>query len=261
MDWTLDLGNSALKLRGYATRDFDAAECTRIANDEGLVERVREALTGGERAVGRAVLSSVGSAERTAQLLALLEGLGADCVTSVESRLEKAVREPESVGADRLFAALGALVRMQQDFPPTAERAIVLDAGTALTVDLVERVSEGSVLGRFLGGAIAPGPALTTEALARGGAKLFSVDTNEARVPALGQNTEEALRAGVVHGLRGTARELVRGLQGDGEALPVLVTGGAAFLLNGVFEAERTIVDPRLVDRGLFEVLCATAGT
>lgn len=250
MDWTLDLGNSALKRSAYANLAFESALRSEIANDETLVATLAAEVAPLDlRCVA---VSSVASEARTDAVLSLLREAGARCVTSPEALLENGVREPETVGVDRLFAGLGAMALLPQE----ERAAVVLDAGTALTVDLFER-GEGELYGRFLGGAIAPGPALTAEALARGGARLFAVDSEHSVVPARGQNTTEALTAGVVFGLRGTARELVAELQQDYGAaeLPIFVTGGARALLDGVFESARVRVEPRLVDRGLFETL------
>ena len=59
------------------------------------------------------------------------------------------VDEPSRVGIDRLAAAAAAAAAKAPDCP-----AIIVDCGTATTVDLV------SIDGRFLGGAILPGPEL-----------------------------------------------------------------------------------------------------
>jgi type III pantothenate kinase len=106
---------------------------------------------------------------------------------------------------------------------PAAEGAIVVDCGTAATVDLV------AVDGRFLGGAILPGPALMMRALAAGTSKLPEVgDLDEGDPPAMpGRNTREAIAAGIGWGMRGAIAELVsRARMSLGPATPVIVTGG-----------------------------------
>ena len=77
-----------------------------------------------------------------------------------------AYRTPETLGADRIAAAVAAL-------PLGGGRpVVVVDAGTAVTVDAVD-VRNGSAV--YLGGAIAPGPDLLARALARGTGALPSV--------------------------------------------------------------------------------------
>jgi type III pantothenate kinase len=129
-----------------------------------------------------------------------------------------ALPEPQRVGIDRLAAAAAAAV-----VKPEAEGAIIVDCGTAATVDLV------AADGRFLGGAILPGPTLMARALAQGTSKLPEVWALEpADPPALpGRNTREAIAAGIGWGMRGAIAELVaRGRLVLGPSAPVILTGG-----------------------------------
>ena len=162
--------------------------------------------------------------------------------------LQLDVRHPETVGFDRLYAARGAVARVGRG-------AIVVDVGTALTVDAV-RASDGEN-GRgaiFLGGAIAPGPSLLAFALARGTAQLPHIEP-ELDVPALGRETRAALASGVAVGLAGAARELVLRISAEAELAdaPIVLTGGArAFVLDVLGQlGRRVVVEPALVAQGL----------
>ena len=129
-----------------------------------------------------------------------------------------ALAEPQRVGIDRLAAAAAAAV-----LKPEAEGAIVVDCGTAATVDMV------APDGRFLGGAILPGPTLMARALAQGTSKLPEVRALEhADPPAMpGGNTREAIAAGIGWGMRGAIAELVgRARLVLGPTTPVILTGG-----------------------------------
>jgi type III pantothenate kinase len=127
---------------------------------------------------------------------------------------------------------------------------------TALTVDVV--VHRDDAPGRFLGGAIAPGPDLLAGALAAGAANLFPV-TAQPGDAALGHNSEAALRAGVANGFRGAARELVEGVAREAgvDTAPVALTGGArTFLLAPEPFTDREVaVLPDLVHLGLVSSL------
>jgi len=163
---------------------------------------------------------------------------------ALEPGLAILCREPASVGRDRLFAARAAL--------DLCGDSIVVSAGTALTVDAVR--SDAT----FLGGAIAPGPALLARALAEGTARLPTIDPRPNR-PALGRDTKEALEAGVGVGFRGAARELVErvGEESGLARAPVVLTGGArAFLLDpSAFEGRPLVVEADLVHLGLLRAL------
>lgn len=249
---TLDLGNSRLKLRSWShpaaiQPSMDARRD--LALDTTLLDGLADAFDSiGD--VERVALSAVGSRELETRIVTWLRSrLGDRFRDGISPGIELHVREPARVGRDRVFAARGAFELLHAD-------AIVVDAGTCVTVDALRVDAEHGPC--FLGGAIAPGPRLLSEALARGGARLFEVAV-DARARALGRDTAEALRAGIVFGLRGAVRELVRavgeeaGLQGA----CVVFTGGAAGLLAPAeLLADRTTRSvPELVHLGLLAAL------
>lgn len=130
--------------------------------------------------------------------------------------------DPEAiVGEDRLLNAAAAFDRLKQ-------ACVVVDAGTAVTVDFVD----GS--GTFHGGAILPGLSMQAAALHERTAQLPLVDFQRPEEP-IGHNTVQAIRAGLFHGLRGAIRELVERYAETYGAYPkVLATGGdAETLLEG----------------------------
>lgn len=182
---------------------------------------------------------SVRGAQEAAALGADLEAvLGSATVPDCGLVID--VDQPEQVGRDRLFAARGAHQLC------SGAAAIVVDVGTAMTVDLVHD-------GHFLGGAIAPGPGLLCRALDQGGAQLFEVAARPG-ARALGKNTRAALEAGVVIGLRGAARALVDGLLEEAPDARLYVTGGARSLLLepvGCLGADKLVEVPDLVHLGL----------
>ena len=140
-------------------------------------------------------------------------------------------------GEDRLLNAAGAYDRLN-------EACIIVDAGTALTVDFVD----GD--GTFHGGAILPGARMMLDALHKRTAALPKVELSEPAEP-IGHNTEEAMRTGTVVGLRGAVRELVERYATFFGAFPkVIATGGDAEMLFGQYELIEVIV-PELTLRGM----------
>lgn len=132
---------------------------------------------------------------------------------------------PEKVGIDRLLNGVAA-----NAWRPADEGAVVVDSGTATTVDRI------SPAGAFEGGAILPGLELAGRALHEYTALLPLIAPEElvrgeADPAALGKNTQDAIRSGVYWGQIGAIRELVRRLTPVGTRLNLLVTGGAAQLL------------------------------
>ncbi|MBI1348379.1 type III pantothenate kinase [bacterium] len=112
------------------------------------------------------------------------------------------VAHPETVGLDRLLNAVAVNV-----LRPTSQGAIVVDSGTATTVDVV------TPDGRFLGGAILPGFALSSRALHHYTALLPELSVSELgpETPAaIGRETRSALRSGIFWGQIGAVQELIR---------------------------------------------------
>jgi len=146
--------------------------------------------------------------------------------------------DPESlVGADRLLNAAAA-------YDTAKQACVVVDAGTAVTIDFVD--GEGT----FHGGAIMPGVRMMLDALDEKTAQLPEVGFQPPAEP-IGHNTAEAMLAGVFHGVRGAVRELTEKYAEQYGAYPrVIATGGDAETLFNGYELIEAIV-PELTLQGL----------
>jgi len=145
---------------------------------------------------------------------------------------------PNSIGPDRLANA--AAVKHRFGAP-----AVVVDFGTAVTFDVVDRA------GNYVGGIIAPGLAAMTEYLHEKTALLPRIKIRETKA-VIGKSTEQAMMIGAVHGYRGLIRELLLALGRElkGGPLPVIATGGYAELMAAKLP-EISAVDPLLTLEGL----------
>ena len=146
--------------------------------------------------------------------------------------------KPNSIGADRLANAVA--VKHKYGAP-----AVVVDFGTAVTFDVVDRS------GNYVGGIIAPGLAVMTDYLHEKTALLPRIKIREERA-VIGKNTEQAMLIGAVHGYRGLIRELIAELKKSLQVknLPVVATGGYAKLMAAKLP-EITAIDPVLTLEGL----------
>ncbi|MCZ6597508.1 MAG: type III pantothenate kinase [Planctomycetota bacterium] len=247
---TVDLGNTRCKVREWrlGTGDPELAGSADFEGELRLVERVARWLATRAPA-GRAALSNVASDETAERMAGVLRAhIEGELLRLPETGLEILCRAPETVGRDRLYTALGALLR-------AGRSTLVVDAGTALTVDAVVAAGPAAAaVGSFLGGAIAPGPELLARALAEGAERLFEVRPRPGS-PALGRDSRSAMEGGVAVGFRGAARELVEAVSRDAHlaAAPVVLTGGARnFLLEPEpFTRRELLVVPELVHLGL----------
>lgn len=126
--------------------------------------------------------------------------------------------DPETlIGVDRLLNAAAAWDRIHQ-------ACIVVDAGTAVTVDFVD----GD--GTFHGGAIIPGAMMQLAALHDGTAGLPELQfTAPDDSDVFGRSTSQAMLKGVFHGIRGAVQRLVEQYATQYGAFPrVIATGGDA---------------------------------
>ncbi len=125
------------------------------------------------------------------------------------------VDHPTEVGADRVCNVVAGMALYGKPL-------IVVDFGTATNFDVV------NARGEFVGGAIAPGLVVATEALISRAARLYRVELVRPK-EAIGRNTITNIQSGVVYGYAG----LVDGLVGrmrqelDGD-VKVVATGGLA---------------------------------
>lgn len=122
------------------------------------------------------------------------------------------------VGEDRLLNAAAAYDKHKQS-------CVIVDAGTAMTIDLVDGA------GTFHGGAITPGAQLMLDALGQRAAQLPEIELRKPE-EVIGHNTAEAMLTGVFYGMRGMVRELVEQFATHVGQFPlVIATGGDAQVL------------------------------
>lgn len=173
--------------------------------------------------------------------------------TSIDVRMD--IDFPEKVGLDRLLNSVAA-----NALRPSNRPAIVIDSGTATTVNYISRD------GVFCGGAILPGLEMSAKALNHYTAALPELPVQEmgGELPVVpGRNTRDAIRAGLFWGQVGAIRELVRQTciqqnltvpdfreQNDDPNLPwMILTGGGGPVLQSQFP--RLLALPSLGMHGL----------
>jgi type III pantothenate kinase len=144
---------------------------------------------------------------------------------------------PREVGADRVADAVAAI---QEYGPPL----IVVDLGTATVFDAIDRQ------GDYLGGAIAPGLGIASEALFRRAAKLYRVELDRPK-SAIGRNTITAIQSGILFGYVGLIEGIVARMKSElGGDAKVIGTGG----YSEIIARETTAIDhvnPNLTLDGL----------
>ncbi len=163
-------------------------------------------------------------------------------------QLSHTIQNFESVGIDRLAGAAAANHLRTPDCP-----AIIVDAGTAITVDCVSRK------GVFLGGMIIPGLRLCKESLERNTDQLPYVQSESSTPPLIGNETNGAIRSGVYWliacGLDGILTRLQHELAGSCE---VFGTGGSMPGILPHLDRHKVHHEPNLVLSGIANTWCQT---
>lgn len=125
---------------------------------------------------------------------------------------------PKDVGADRIVNGIAAYEKFR-------DASIVVDFGTATTVDLISRKGE------YVGGAIAPGLLISLEALFQRASKLPRIEIIKPR-EVVGRNTVQSIQSGVFYGYVGLVDGIVRRIQREHNVhAKVVATGGLAPLI------------------------------
>ncbi|MEL7472076.1 MAG: type III pantothenate kinase [Planctomycetota bacterium] len=242
------VGNTRTRLGRFDGRTLH--DPVSIANDEGVERLADSAIALAGDGAAHVVLASVNEPlaepiERrlSGEVSGSVWRAGRDLPIAMPNTLA----DDTTVGADRWLNALAAFGRARQ-------ACVVVDAGTAVTVDFVD--GEGT----FHGGAIAPGVRMMLGALASGADALPAVEWDGA-LPAggpFGQSTPDAMLRGVLASVQGLVRDRVEAYAEAFGAYPqVVATGGDSIAL---FESsdliEQIVPDLQLI--GL-QVACERA--
>lgn len=144
---------------------------------------------------------------------------------------------PREVGADRIVNAVGAYAKYGGPL-------IIIDFGTATTFCAV------AANGDYLGGAIAPGIGISTEALVQRTAKLPRIEVVSTE-HVICRNTVQSMQAGVYFGFVGQVDGIVSQMKKElGGTAKVVATGGLAVIIAPAAKSI-DLVEPMLTLEGL----------
>jgi type III pantothenate kinase len=154
--------------------------------------------------------------------------------------LTNSYAEPERMGVDRWLAMLAAYV-------PRGRAVLVIDAGTALTLDFIDAG------GQHRGGYILPGQVLSQDALLRETSRVrFTEDSIVCALP--GRSTAEAVRNGALFSLVAAATAAARQARSFwGDDFAAVITGGDGEVVHDHLVAAGEVCEfvPDLVFEGL----------
>lgn len=224
----IDQGNSRIKAAWDGPEGIDYL---------GTAEKVDELVSIIKDQPSSIWLSSVAAGKQQQQLLDAIESYWGVPATRVriadyQAHLSTAYR-PDQLGVDRWLAMLAGV-------PGDNLSALVVDAGTAITVDTVVR-------GRHEGGYILPGLTLAREALLSGTAIDLPGEDRVGSCEALATETGAAISQGMPLAVVALVERLFAGIR---DPQPVIIGGGDAHRLAACLQVPHVIVE-NLVLKGL----------
>ena len=231
----VDAGNTSIAFGAFGAGKTDIFKVS--STPQGLAQikkHIRE-----PRKIGTIMVSSVvpGINKSLGKALKKITRVMPHFITLKDTGVPIRLRNPKEAGMDRLINTLAAHKIYRK-------AAIVVDMGTATTFDIV------SAKGEYLGGAIAAGIGISSQALRTRCAKLKPVPIS---IPgkAGGKNTKDAMRSGIVLGHTAMIEGMVSRLKKEHNFKPVIIgTGGFVNIIKKttkVFD----VVDPDLTLKGI----------
>ena len=163
----------------------------------------------------------------------------------VKSLMPVLYKNPDEVGADRIVNSIAAYDKYKTSL-------IVVDFGTATTFDVI------SEKGEYIGGAITPGIAISSEALFQKASRLPRVEIFQPPDKVIGRDTIESIKSGIIYGYASLVDGMVERMKKEMNCSPVIIaTGGLSPLISSVskkidnIEASLTLDGLRIISNQL----------
>jgi type III pantothenate kinase len=154
---------------------------------------------------------------------------------------------PETLGKDRLAGVVGAQLLFHSC------DILVIDAGTAITYDLI------TAAGEYLGGGISPGIAMRYKALHTFTSRLPLLDYYD-DAALIGDDTSTSIHSGVLNGVVSELEGIIQRYQHTYPGLKIILTGGDHNYFDKRLKI-KTFAAPNLVLEGLNLILNFNIGT
>ncbi|MEG1700725.1 MAG: type III pantothenate kinase [Alistipes sp.] len=210
MNLIVDRGNSLVKLAVMDAGNIVTQRCV-----EQLDASLLDALTADYPITQAIVASTCGNSDELLALLRARVHRVVEFTPQTPVPIHNAYRSPETLGCDRLAAAVGATVL----YP--GRNVLIVDFGTAVTIDLV------SADNTFRGGCISPGMQLRFRALHDFTAALPLCAASQSE-ELLGLTTRAAIEQGVMNSLTFEIEGYITRMVDEIDDLCVIFTGGDA---------------------------------
>ena len=234
MNLIIDIGNTAVKTALFKDKQLISSAVLNDCTLQNILVFV------GEKTILHSIISSVKVLDNDLeQIIEHFNSYFLNENTPLPITID--YKTPNTLGKDRIAAAVGA------SFLFPKQDVLVLDAGTCLTIDFINKRKA------FKGGRISPGIKMRYKALNQFTSNLPLCELSESS-NAIGNDTESSIISGVQKGILAEVQELINVYKTENKDTIIVVTGGDCFffekeLKNSIF------ANPFLVMEGLNEIL------
>lgn len=246
----IDIGNTTIQFAQVDARGVTSVTAVDVNQKTQLFKaelmRVTKKLVNQKNKINKAVVCSV-----VPHLSLLVKRTIAKHVNIPVYIIGEDVRVPltvnykpkSSVGQDRLVGAYAA--KKKYGAP-----VIIIDLGTAITFDVINRKGE------YDGGIIVPGIRLSAESLYNKTAMLPNINTNKGPQALIGKTTKESILSGLFNGYGALCEGLIVKLRkGALKNAKVIITGGHTLLIKKHIKKQQiSVIDNYLVLRGIHTI-------
>ena len=209
MNLIVDIGNSLIKVA--LVEGSEVIEMQRFAS---LGELSKAALWSEYKTIDKAIVASTSVDTRSVAELLRSRGIKTlEMTQSTPVPIENGYHTPETLGVDRLAAAVGAVSVVGRD-------CLIVDFGSAITIDLVED-------GVFRGGNISPGVAMRFRALHDYTKRLPECMPTD-KILEVGATTQDAIEQGVMQGITHEIEGYISHFYAKNVKISIIFTGGDA---------------------------------
>jgi pantothenate kinase type III len=231
----IDIGNTRIKWQQRDDKDI-------LLTDSILVEEFMDVDFSTIKSIKKIIISNVNNSivlDKLKEILSKFKCLIIEANSISNKYLINDYEDHKTLGIDRWLTALGAWKLYQRPL-------LVINAGTAITIDLVELGKESKA--HFKGGMILPGVAISLAVL-NNSTNLIDTEIGKSQYPSL--NTKDAVTTGIMTSIQGAVNLVCRNLP---SSLPILLTGGDANLIYEQAEDDwksRIKLEDNLIFEGL----------
>lgn len=236
MNLIVDIGNTFTKIAL-----FDNAVLVDLKKYKSDSEELKEAFQTTSSFADKAIVSTVGKAFDAAFLNGCLIKKRLNFTNQTPVPLKNAYTTPETLGTDRLAAAVGGWNR----FP--GRNILTIDAGTALTFDFT------SANGTYHGGSISPGIRMRYKSLYNFTERLPLLEP-ELNPLLIGTDTQSSIHSGIMLGIAAETEGIINAYNERYKDVVIILTGGDYLFFDKQLKIKKFAL-PNLILEGLDAIL------